>query len=144
MYKIVCKDLKITECYVGHTTNFTDRKRRHKGCCNVESNLKHNLKIYTIIRANGGWDNWSMIEIENFPCDSKRQAESRERVWYELLDAKLNSQIPIILVPINEYKREYDKTYKQTEVYKTYREKFNEERRLKRESIKTNETNEVI
>jgi predicted GIY-YIG superfamily endonuclease len=30
MYKIVCKDLSITDVYVGSTTNFTNRKRDHK------------------------------------------------------------------------------------------------------------------
>jgi hypothetical protein len=25
---------------------------------------RYNLKLYQIIRANGGWDNWDMIEIE--------------------------------------------------------------------------------
>jgi predicted GIY-YIG superfamily endonuclease len=30
MYQICCKDLLVTEKYVGHTTNFTQRKRQHK------------------------------------------------------------------------------------------------------------------
>ena len=29
-YKIVCKDLNVTDCYVGHTLNFTKRKCTHK------------------------------------------------------------------------------------------------------------------
>ena len=29
-YKIVCKDLGIKELYVGHTTNFKNRKLDHK------------------------------------------------------------------------------------------------------------------
>ena len=33
-YKLVCKDLNVTECYVGHTTNFTKRKNAHKLACN--------------------------------------------------------------------------------------------------------------
>ncbi len=36
IYRIVCKDLSITECYVGHTTNFTKRKCQHKNDCNNE------------------------------------------------------------------------------------------------------------
>ena len=58
IYKIVCNDLNIPDCYVGSTTNFSRRKNGHKTACN-NSNLKnHNLKIYLAIRANSGWDNW--------------------------------------------------------------------------------------
>ena len=28
-YKIVCKDLNIKDCYVGHTTNFKNKKYEH-------------------------------------------------------------------------------------------------------------------
>jgi hypothetical protein len=34
IYKIVCNDLNITDVYVGHTTNFINRKARHKYDCN--------------------------------------------------------------------------------------------------------------
>ena len=34
-YKIVCNDLSITDCYVGHTTDFTKRKSHHKSDCKV-------------------------------------------------------------------------------------------------------------
>ena len=29
-YKIVCRNTDIKDCYVGHTTDFTKRKNRHK------------------------------------------------------------------------------------------------------------------
>ena len=29
IYKIVCNDLNITDCYVGNTTKFTNRKSPH-------------------------------------------------------------------------------------------------------------------
>ena len=32
-YKIVCKDTSITDCYVGHTTDFTKRQWQHKNSC---------------------------------------------------------------------------------------------------------------
>ena len=34
IYKIVCNDLSIKECYVGHTTDMTKRKCSHKYSCN--------------------------------------------------------------------------------------------------------------
>ena len=36
IYKIVCNDLSITDCYVGHTTDFVKRKCNHKIICNNE------------------------------------------------------------------------------------------------------------
>ena len=36
IYKIVCNDLSIKECYVGHTINMTKRKCCHKSTCNNE------------------------------------------------------------------------------------------------------------
>ena len=41
-YKIVCKDLNIKDCYVGHTTDFTKRKYQHKTACNhVNAQQRH-------------------------------------------------------------------------------------------------------
>ena len=33
-YRIVCRDLNVKDCYVGHTTDFYSRKCRHKSNCN--------------------------------------------------------------------------------------------------------------
>ena len=33
IYKLVCDDLLITDLYVGHTTDFTNRKKSHKDRC---------------------------------------------------------------------------------------------------------------
>jgi hypothetical protein len=56
IYKIVCNDLTITDLYVGNTTNFTKRKGQHKNSCINEKSKSYNLKIYKIIRENGGWE----------------------------------------------------------------------------------------
>jgi len=80
IYVIRCKDDNITYEYVGSTTNFKGRKQSHKKICNGDekSYKDWNLKIYQMIRENGGWDNWDMIMIEEFPCENKRQLEKRE------------------------------------------------------------------
>ena len=95
IYKICCKDVSINDIYVGHTTNFTQRKQNHKSnCCN--SNLKnYNLYVYKFIRENGGWNNWSMIQIEECNCNNRREAEMRERYWIETLKSTLNCINPI-------------------------------------------------
>ena len=95
IYKLCCKDTTINQIYVGHTTNINKRKHNHKTtCCN--SNLKnYNLFVYNFIRENGGWDNWTIIQIEAYNCNNKREAEMRERYWIETLNAKLNCNMPI-------------------------------------------------
>ena len=90
IYKIVCNDLNITETYVGHTTNFVKRKYDHKKVCNNENDRDYNFKVYQTIRGNGGWDNWSMIQICEYPCNSLQDARTEERRYYELLNASLN------------------------------------------------------
>ena len=94
MYKIVCNDLSITDCYIGHTTDFIKRKCRHKRNCTHIDGKQYNIYIYKFIRQNGGWNNWSMIEIEKYVCSDGNEARARERFWYEQLNSTLNSDIP--------------------------------------------------
>ena len=94
MYKIVCKDLKVKDTYVGHTTGFSDRTKNHKSDCNNPNSHNYHLKVYKTIRDNGGWENWDMIEIEKYPCKDSQEAAARERYWYEFLNANLNNNVP--------------------------------------------------
>ena len=96
IYKIVCNDLNVKDVYVGHTTGFTKRKTTHKSHCLNPNDSKHNLKVYKMIRENGDWNNWSMIEIEKFPCNNENEARARERHWYEELQATMNTQCPTL------------------------------------------------
>jgi hypothetical protein len=108
LYKIVCKDLSITDLYIGHTTSFKDRKKEHKSRCNNQ----YTFLIYKTINKNGGWDNWEMIEIEKFPCNDANEARARERYWYEELNAKLNSRCPTENIELKkERERKYLKEY---------------------------------
>jgi len=93
IYKICCKDTNITDCYIGSTTNFTNRKNRHKSNCNSNSK-KGNLKVYRFIREYGGWDNWDMILIEIYPCTDKLELLKREREFFEFFNSTLNTLIP--------------------------------------------------
>jgi hypothetical protein len=93
IYKICCNDLDVKDIYVGSTTEFTKRKNSHKSRYFVED---RKFKLYQCIRDNGGWDNWSMILIENYPCNNKIELTSRERYYIETLNATLNSIRPIV------------------------------------------------
>ena len=96
IYKLVCNDLTVKDLYVGHTTDFTNRKKSHKSSCLNPNYSRHNFKVYKIMRDNGSWYNWMMIEIEKHPCKDENEARARERFWYEELQATLNSQCPTL------------------------------------------------
>jgi len=94
IYKLCCKDPSITDIYVGHTTNFKNRKCGHKKSCNNNTAHNHNTYVYQFIRDHGGFDNWDMIEICKVECLDKRDAERHERNHIESLGATLNMVIP--------------------------------------------------
>lgn len=95
IYKICCKDVSVTDIYIGHTTNFIQRKHNHKKCCCNENSKNHNINVYKFIRKNGGWNNWDMIQIEQINCNNNMEALLRERFWIELLKPKLNINNPL-------------------------------------------------
>ena len=88
IYKVVCKDATITDCYVGSTTDLARRCRYHKACCSSEKQ-KH-LNLYKFINLNGGWENFSVLLVEKFPCCSSEELISRTHEVNQQLSAKLN------------------------------------------------------
>ena len=122
IYKIVCKDVNIKDCYVGSTTNFTNRKRQHKNIA-INDTVKSHYYVYVFINQNGGWDNFDMIEVEKYNALDHNDALKRERYWLEELKATLNAKTPSR--PMQEYKKEYRETNKEKiqEKDKIYREK---------------------
>ena len=130
IYKIVCNDLTIKEAYYGSTTDFIKRKWNHKTCCNNAKSKEYNIPKYQFIRENGGWNNWKMILIKEYPCDNKRQLEAEERRIMEKDDFRLNVYRPFITdeelknESLERNKTHYNQnkdTYK--EINKKYREK---------------------
>ena len=90
-YKFVCIDPEIKSCYVGSTTNFIKRKSNHRYICSGENYKNHNVKLYQIIRENGGFDAWRMIEIEKRFVKDKREAERIETEYMEQLQSDMNT-----------------------------------------------------
>jgi hypothetical protein len=130
IYKIVCKDLDIKDCYIGHTTSFVKRKSAHKSNCNNPNYKHYNLNVYKFLRDNGGWDNWCMIEIKKYPCNDKREAEAEERRCVELEYATLNSHRPFITEDERKLERkEYNKKWheKNVDKVKEYSKKYRED-----------------
>jgi len=95
IYKITCKDPLITDLYVGHTTNFVQRKHGHKQGCINEKSSNYNCKLYKTIRANGGWDNWVMEIVAFFKCNDHYEARIKEQEYFTSLNATLNSLEPL-------------------------------------------------
>jgi len=94
IYKICSLDPEITDCYVGSSTNFKQRKAQHKTACNSPNNKGYNINVYKFIREHGGWENWQMLQIEEFPCNSSHELALQERFHLEQLKATLNKQVP--------------------------------------------------
>ena len=113
IYKIKSLDPMVNYCYVGSTQNFTKRKSQHKSMCNV-INKKNDTKLYNTMRENGGWNNFEMIPIEEYKCDTPQQAHIREQFWIENIEEnKLNSINAFISVEdkqdqIAKRKKEYE------------------------------------
>lgn len=115
-YKIVCKNLNITELYVGHTTNFRQRKNDHKSRCNNDNSNNYNSSVYRCIRENGGFENWDMIVIHRQSCIDINEAKAIERGYIESLFATLNCNIPSTYIQAyrtgnKDDQREYNQSY---------------------------------
>lgn len=90
IYKIFCRDINIKELYIGHTTNFVNRKYQHHRCSNDE---KCKSKLYTYIRANGGWDNWKILILEDVECKNFEDARKVEQSYIDKYNSGLNTAI---------------------------------------------------
>ena len=129
IYKIQHEDNE-SLVYVGSTTDFTKRKCSHKSKCNNPKEF--NIKLYQMIRDNGGWDCFRMIQIKKFPCDNKREAETEEdRVMLELKanmnDHRASRSYAEWVIDNNDKILEYNKQYRRNnrdkilEQHKQYR-----------------------
>ena len=95
IYKITCKSPDVNEVYVGHTTNFVQRKFCHKQSCTNIKSPNHNCKLYQVIRQHNGWDNWNMEIVNFFNCKDSYEARQKEQEYFVLLKATLNSIEPL-------------------------------------------------
>ena len=114
--------------YVGHTTDFRKRKNAHKSSCNVQDGKQYNVKVYKMIRDNGGWEMFKMIQVKEYPCNNRREAEAVEDQVMTDLKATLNSNRAILDKKMKDAKY-YENHMDQILSYqKQYREKNKEKR----------------
>ena len=94
IYKISRSDGDTEHEYYGSTCNLRARKCNHKSITHNANNPKYNVKLYTHMRANGGWQNWNLIWLEDYPCLTKKELLLRERHWIETKKPTLNMNMP--------------------------------------------------
>jgi hypothetical protein len=98
IYKIVAKgsEANTNDFYIGSTSiGLNQRFYRHRSMCHNSTDRHYNMPVYQFIRNNGGIDEWIIETIEEYPCNSKLEAEQRERYYIELLKPSLNKLIPL-------------------------------------------------
>lgn len=66
-------------------------------------------KLYTMIRENGGWEEFSMIQIKEFPCENTREAHMEEDRTMRELKARMNERRAYMTV--EEQKERDQKSY---------------------------------
>ena len=125
IYKICCKDVTVKECYIGSTTNLYKRTSQHKSICNSKNErcAGYNFNVYVFIRENGGWSNWDLVIIEDFPCNTKHELHARERFHIENIHDTLNQHVP------TRTRKEYSAEYYRANIkhIKEYQKKYNED-----------------
>ena len=104
--------------YVGHTTNFDKRKTQHKINCYNDNQKPYNFKVYRMIRENGGWEKFLMLEVEKYPCADKREAERRENEVMKELKTSMNTK--------KSFRTQDEKTEYNTNYYESNKPKIQE------------------
>ena len=66
------------------------RKSQHKTNANNEKN-GHQF-LYKTIREHGGWDQFNMVLVEQYPCKNNWFALAREQHWITQLKANMNQK----------------------------------------------------
>ena len=132
IYEIKCKDETNSYLYIGSTKCFKNRKYQHKCCTNNELILKNNSPLYVYIREHGGWNNFDMMPVEIYECNSHLECKIREQYWIELKKSQLNKfKAYISIADEIKYKNAHQKAY-----YEANKDKINEYNKAYNESNK--------
>jgi hypothetical protein len=89
LYVISCRDSRITERYIGYTTNFESLREYYSDDYDDEKGSKSRSKLYTFVREHGGWDNWDITILETYK--NRAEAEMAKLGLLEQYEFELNS-----------------------------------------------------
>lgn len=113
-YKLVCNDQNIKEVFVGYTSSLTLKltlnvhKNKYKDIKSTECNRG----IYKIVRANGGWSDWSIKILEKCYFRDKVEADIKKKKWMEKNPFNVNTKRPFVTAEENkEYHDKYNIEY---------------------------------
>lgn len=134
IYKLCCRDTTISDIYIGHTTNFIKRKNHHKLCINDD---KYDRYVYKFIRDNGGWDNWTMVQLQECNCKNKREAEAVEHDWIQNLEPSLNTNKPYAKCKEEpqKYKQDWYEENKE-EILEKAKDRYNNNKEIIKQKVK--------
>ena len=149
IYSIVCKTDE-TLIYVGSTTNFTKRKTHHKTACYCENNRCHNLQVYVMIRANGGWDNFDMKPVKEYACENNIQLIIEEERVRKELQATLNTRRAFLSEEeAKELRRKYNQQYREEhitkikEIQRNYSQNYEQEHKAEKNKYRQEHKTEI-
>ena len=80
--------------YIGSTTNIKTRSYVHKHRVSNKTSEYYDDELYSIIRNNGGWNNWKMGILSVYACNKRDELQAYERQLIEELHPNLNSSLP--------------------------------------------------
>jgi len=95
IYSITCIDEKVKGIYVGSTKDSANRQSKHKEYLNDKN--KNHIKLYKYMNENKGLLNWEFTCLQIRNC-TEYDARILERLWYDKLDADLNTNKPYITI----------------------------------------------
>jgi hypothetical protein len=94
IYIIYCsQDIYLNDLYVGSTIDLKQRRKEHKS--NSKLQKTNHIKLYKYINDNGGFKNFEMVVIEQYPCKSFTEMRIREQFHFDQLHATLNTYRPM-------------------------------------------------
>lgn len=88
-YKIFLKS-DPSMLYIGSTIHFSRRKSQHKKNTTNKKSKHYWQPLYQFIRAMGGWENFEIIQIGQFPCLNTEDRHGIERELILQHNAKIN------------------------------------------------------
>lgn len=95
LYTIKPRNPLDTNLYVGSTLNFARRKSQHKKASTNKRSPTYWSMLYRYIRNCGGFDNFIMEKVLDFPCDTKHEGLLKEKEYIRTLNATLNTANPV-------------------------------------------------
>lgn len=95
LYTIRPKCPNDTNLYIGSTVCFNRRKAQHKKAVTNKRGGTYYCILYRYIRKCGGWDNFTMEKILDYPCETKHEGLLKEKEYIIKHEATLNSVMPV-------------------------------------------------